>query len=93
MRGILRMWLSGVIDDLKSPERLRDPEERRREAQAYERLLAGIGRGVVAIPDDEARDFLAEAAKGNDADSEYALVKARHDALYGLLARLEGEAR
>jgi hypothetical protein len=87
------MWLTGVREDLKSPERLRDAAMRRREAEAYERLLAGIGRGVVAVPDKEARDFLAEAAKGNDEDSEYELVKARHDALHGLLASLEGEAR
>jgi hypothetical protein len=93
LRSILRMWLSGVREDLKSPERLRDAAMCRREAEAYERLLAGIGRGALAIPDEEAHDFLAEAAKGNDEDSEYALVKDRHEALYGLLARLEREAR
>jgi hypothetical protein len=86
------MWLSGVRADLKSPERLSNPGMRRREAEAYERLLAGIGRGVLAVPDDEARDFLAAAAKGNDEASEYAQAKARHDALYALLSRLEGEA-
>jgi hypothetical protein len=92
LRLILRMWLMGLEDDLKAPERLRDPRMRRHEADAYKRLLAGIGRGRLAVPDNEARVFLAQAAKRHDEAGEYEQTKARHDALYALLARLEAEA-
>lgn len=92
LRESLRMWLGGVREDLKTPERLRDPDKRRREAAAYERLLTGIGWGTVIVPDEEARAFLASAAKGNDAGNEYAQAKAEHDALHGLLSVLQGRA-
>jgi phage-related minor tail protein len=89
VRHDLRLWLAGAKDDLSIPERLQDPEQRRREAAAYERLLQGIGRGLITVPDREARAFLAEAAAGNDEGNEYEQVKAEHDALHALLAVLE----
>ncbi|HEX8751908.1 MAG TPA: hypothetical protein VF731_00700 [Solirubrobacterales bacterium] len=53
------------------------------------RLLRGLGRGMITVPDQEVRAFLAEAAAGNDEGNEYEQVKAEHDALYALLAVLE----
>jgi hypothetical protein len=48
---------------------------------------------VVPIPDGEARDFLAAAARGNDEASEYARVKAEHDASTGCSPGWKGEPR
>lgn len=90
----LRSWIAGVREELAEPERLRDPAYRRREAQAYERLLAGVVCGVVVVPDEEARAFLASAAEGNDEANEYEKIAAEHDARCGLLSCLaEGASR
>jgi hypothetical protein len=83
--------LEGVLGDLESPERLRDPARSRREAIAYERLLAGLERGVVVVPDENARKAIEEMAVASDDTDNYVEVIANHDALHGLLAALEGE--
>lgn len=89
LRGDLTSWLEGVRSDLETPERVEDPDRARQEAEAYERLLAGLMLGHVFIPDESARAALAAAAKGADDENGYAEVVATHDALHGLLALLE----
>jgi FAD/FMN-containing dehydrogenase len=89
----LRIWIAGLREELAEPERLRDPAHRRREMQAYERLLVGVVCGVVVVPDEEARAFLASAAKHSDEANDYEQLATEHDALYGLLSRLDEVAR
>jgi hypothetical protein len=85
--------LEGVLGDLETPERLRDPARSRREANAYERLLAGLERGVVVVPDETARQAIHAMAVASDETDNYAEVVANHDALYGLLGQLTGEPK
>jgi hypothetical protein len=93
LRDHLTDWLDGARRDLTTPERLQDPRRTRAEAEAFERLLAALDRGEVTVPDQDAYEALAAAAKGADEASNYAEVVAAHDALYGLLALLEAGQR
>lgn len=93
LRDDLSDWLDGARLDLEAPERLKDPDRSRRVAAAYERLLAGLDRGEILVPDEEARAALEAAAKGSDAASNYAEIVATHDAHQGLLALLDPEGR
>lgn len=86
---LLSCWLAGVREDLQMPKRLKNPERARRNADAYQRLLDGVERGEVVIPDKEARAVLADAAQGNDDGNGYAQAVAEHDALHGLLSVLD----
>lgn len=83
LRERLADWLAGAREDLKAPERLEDPDQTRREAQAYERLLVGLSLGQIFIPDEEARAAVEAAAEAYDEESNYAEVVASHDALHG----------
>jgi hypothetical protein len=85
-------WLAGVREDLKKPERMSDPERARREADAFERLLAGLDRGEILVPDEDARSAIESAARGHDRASNYIEIAAAHDAHHGLLALLGGLA-
>jgi hypothetical protein len=85
-------WLAGVRKDLKKPERMSDPERARREADAFERLLAGLDRGEILIPDEDARSAVESAARGHDRANNYIEIASAHDAHHGLLACLEGRA-
>jgi hypothetical protein len=89
LRDDLSDWLDGVRSDLQTPEKLRDPDKSRREAEVYERLLVGLDRGEIFVPDEEARAAVEAAAKGQDDESNYAEITAIHNAHYGLLALLE----
>ena len=60
----------------------------RREADAFERLLAGLDRGEIVIPDEGAREAVEAMATAADQENNYAKVVAEHEALFGLLARL-----
>lgn len=90
LRSDLNDWLAGVREDLERPDRLPNPERARREADAFERLLAGLGQGEILIPDEDARAAIESAAEGDDRDSGYAEIAAIHDAHHGLLALLGG---
>lgn len=90
MRENLSDWLEGVREDLKDPDKLADPARTRAEAEAWERLLAGVGEGMIATPDETARVILREAAEDHDKETGYAEVVAHHDAMHALLAALEG---
>lgn len=93
LRDSLTAWLGGVRSDLATPERLKDPDRTRREAQTYERLLVGLTLGQLFVPDQEAEAALREAAEGFDKENGYTEVVAEHEAMHGLLAVLKGGER
>ena len=90
LRDDLSDWLGGVRLDLETPEKLKDPDRSRREAEVYERLLTGLDRGEILVPDEEARGAIERAAKANDEEFNYAELRATHDAHHGLLTLLGG---
>jgi hypothetical protein len=89
LRGHFAACLEGAEGDLETPERLRNPDKLRSDADAYKRLLAALKRGDVLIPDEAARVAVKEMAVAADEATDYAAVVAEHDALHGLLALLE----
>jgi hypothetical protein len=94
LRGTIASCLEGVSGDLRQPEQLPDPERAKREASAYERLLAAFDKGVIDLPDDAAREAVEVMVLAVEEDTDYARIIAEHDALFGLLALLGGtEAR
>jgi hypothetical protein len=90
LRGDLSDWLAGVREDLGEPDRLPNPGRARREADAFQRLLAGLHRGEILIPDEDARAAIESAAESHDRASNYYEIATAHDAHHGLLALLEG---
>jgi hypothetical protein len=90
LRACLTGWLEGAREDLKAPERLRQPEKARREVQAFERLLVALATRQIVLPDEVARDAVAVATADDDEANNYKEVAANHDALHALLGVLEG---
>lgn len=90
LRDTLGICLDGVRGDLKTPELMPNPERARREADAYERLLAALDQGSIALPDQEAREAVAVIVLAFEKDNEYPRLIAEHDALVGLLDLLGG---
>ncbi len=97
LAGILRRdladWIADLRGDLQTPERLEDPDRTLVEVAAYERLLEGLDKGEISVPDEYAHRLLRKAAEAHDTDNGYAEVVATHDAMHGLLAVLEEERR
>jgi hypothetical protein len=83
-------WLGSLRSDLKTPEKLRDPDRTQREAEAIERLLIGLTTGHLLVPDEVAEAFLRDALESHDKENGYKEVVEAHDALHGLLVVLEG---
>jgi len=91
LRKLLGDWLVDVGSDLTHPEKMRNPDLARQDAEAFERLLSGLASGRVLVPDEMARAAIEAAANAYDEASEYVEVVANHDALHGLLAALTVE--
>jgi hypothetical protein len=91
LRDSLSDCLEGLRGDLEAPGGLSAPDEAHQEAEAYQRLLAGLARGKILVPDEAARAAVEAIAAGDDEASNYAEVVANHEALHGLLALLERE--
>lgn len=91
LRDTLADCLAGVRDDLETPEAMKDPDQAREEADAYQRLLAGLARGKILVPDDVALSAVRKIAKADDEAGNYAEIAANHDALHGLVSLLEGK--
>jgi hypothetical protein len=83
-------WLDSLRSDLRTPERLDDPDRTQRQAEAIERLLVGLTTGQVFVPDEVAEAFLRAALESHDKENGYKEVVEAHDALHGLLVVLEG---
>jgi len=92
LRQTLTSCLVGVSGDLARVEETPNAEKAREEVGAFRRLLRGLRRGEVIVPDEPARDAVATLAAEADRENNYAEVVAEHDALHGLLGVLEGEA-
>lgn len=90
LRKNLASCLWGVRLDLRTPKGMKNPKRARREANAYRRLLAGLARGTIFVPDEFARAAIEAVAKGDDDASNYAEISANHNALHGLLDLLGG---
>lgn len=90
LRDSLEDCLEGAERELETPDELRDADKTRSDAKAYKRLLAGLDRGEIVRPDEVAREAVKRLAAASDEGTGYAEVVAEHDALHGLLARLEG---
>jgi hypothetical protein len=89
LRDSLEDCLEGAERELEKSDELRDADKVRSDAEAYKRLLAGLDRGEVVIPDEVARQAVKQMAAASDEGTGYAEVVAEHDALHGLLALLE----
>jgi hypothetical protein len=83
-------WLDSLRSDLRTPDRLEDPQRCQREAEAVERLMVGLTTRQLFVPDEDAEALFRSAAESHDKENGYAEVVAAHDALHGLLAVLEG---
>ncbi len=90
LRERIAICLQGVLGDLKMPDEGLDRLGSRREADAFERLLTGLDRGELVVPDEAARETVEAMAIAADEEDHYAEIVARHDALFGLLDRLGG---
>ena len=90
--GLLDDWREDARRDLAHSKGVNNPDLIHREAEAFERLLPGVEKGEVLVPDEVARAAVAAAAKAYDEASDYAEVVAHHDALHGLLVALSVEA-
>jgi hypothetical protein len=86
--GLLGDWREDARRDLAHPKGVKNPDLTRREADAFERLLSGVEKGQVFVPDETARAPIETAARAYDEASDYAEIVAHHDALHGLLAAL-----
>lgn len=93
LRKTFSACLEGIRGDVEAQRRLLDPARAHRDADAYERILAGLDRGEVFVPDEEAREAVRTIATAVDEENEYAAVIAEHVAFCELLARLGEEAR
>lgn len=90
LRQTFTSCLVGVKDDLARAGEIPNAEKAREEADSYRRLLRGLHRGEVAVPDEPAREAVATLAAEADRENNYTEVVAEHDALHGLLGVLEG---
>lgn len=93
LRRILSDCLDGVRRDLRHRQPIPDEEAANRDADAYERLLAGLDQGEICLPDEEARQAVEAIATSTDQQNDYARVVAEHLALYELLAQLREGGR
>jgi hypothetical protein len=88
LRRGFKMLLEGVRGDLETPERMPNPDRAHCEADAFERILLGLARGQVLVPDEIARDAVEAALRASDQASNYVELVAEHDAFQELLTKL-----
>jgi hypothetical protein len=82
--------LTGVLEDLRRPERLRDPVGSAAEGAILLRLLEALDQRRVALPDEGARALIGRMAEGYDRANGYGPIVATHDAHRALLSLLGG---
>ncbi|MBS1889235.1 MAG: hypothetical protein JSU06_18815 [Actinobacteria bacterium] len=90
LRSDLFGGLAGVLEDLRTPEKLSDPAKNARNGATFVRLLEALDRLEIDLPDEEARAMVAAIADDFDGNSDYAETTAIHDAHHALLDRLGG---
>jgi hypothetical protein len=90
LRGVFERARAGIKDELEEfPDQL-EPKRLEREEAVYKCLLAALDEQVI-VPDRDVRDLLSDLAGIVDRANEYCRVVEEHDALHGLLARLNGK--
>lgn len=67
----LTICLDGVSGDLKIPRQVPNPARARREADAYERLLAALKVGKLVLPDEAARKAVEVMVLAIEEDTDY----------------------
>jgi hypothetical protein len=85
--------LEGALLDLQTPSGLRDPVATAREATVYARLLEGLDRRWIELPDEEARARMVSIARGFDEADEYERAARTHDAHWAMVELLGGVSR
>lgn len=88
--------LRGVLDDLRTPERLPDPGAAACEGEVFRRLLEALDREEIAVPDEEMRTLFERLPESQDREEKVEEIVNARDAislLLGILdgSRLEGE--
>jgi uncharacterized protein YdcH (DUF465 family) len=92
LRSTFEKARAGVKDELEEfPDQL-DPKRLEREEAAYARLLEALNE-LAIVPDRDVRDLVADLARIVDRANEYSRIVEEHEALHGLLARLDGTER
>lgn len=82
--------LQGVLDDLATPDRLRDPAFTASEGQVFRRLLEALDSGEIRIPDREMRERVGHLSDSFDEIENAEEVIAGHEARHALLRILDG---
>lgn len=91
LRRIFTSCLDGIRADQHRRRQFPKLSAAVQDADAYERILAGLDRGEMFLPDEQAREAVQAIATSTDQENDYTTVVAEHVALYGLLARLDRE--
>jgi hypothetical protein len=92
LRQTITSCLVGVKGDLARSDSMPNAKRAGEEATVYQRLLRGLNRGEVVVPDEPACQAVATLATEADRENNYARVVGEHDALHGLLSALQGRA-
>jgi hypothetical protein len=82
--------LHGVLDDLATPDRLRDPAFTAREGEVFRRLLEALDSEEIQIPDREMRERIGRLSDSFDEIENAEEVIAGHEARHALLRVLDG---
>lgn len=82
--------LHGVLDDLATPDRLRDPAFTAREGEVFRRLLEALDSEEIQIPDEEMRARVRRLSDSYDDMENAAEVISTHEAHHALLRVLDG---
>lgn len=90
LRNKIETWRDGDRGDLEKPATLARPEAARRRVATYARLIEALRVGRIALPDEEARARLTEAAEGFDQEQAWEEKKVEHDCLWSFLDYLGG---
>ncbi|MBS1889326.1 MAG: hypothetical protein JSU06_19275 [Actinobacteria bacterium] len=83
--------LHGILDDLATPDRLRDPSFTSREGEVFRRLLEALDSEEIQLPDREMRERIGRLSESYDEMEEAAEVIATHEAHHALLRVLDGD--
>lgn len=90
LRHRIEVWRDGDREDLREPDRLRDPDRVLRRVASYERLIDALNQRKIALPDEEAQSVLKSATDAFAEERESGENNVIHDAQLALLSVLQG---
>jgi hypothetical protein len=82
--------LYGVLEDLTTPDRVRDPIATAREGLVFRRLLEALFDEQITLPDEEMRERFERLSESYDRMEEAEAVVTNHMAHRALLGVLDG---